>query len=1146
MIASDDLPPLTIYSSAFTVVLSLSTYFWISMDELLSHASKLADTPTQPLNAPIQGRIAYMVSHGQSYASNGYAIRTQGIAHALNQHGFETLCFVRPGRPWELNAESNVAPETTIEGVRYIHTRWKNDAAPKSGKPLLEESINKYIELFRVYRPSAVLAASNHAVGLPAWVAAKRLGLPFYNEVRGFWELSRAAREPEYENSAAFRKEAERDAFVAKQAQKVFTLNQPMKEELVKRGVTAENIAIVPNGVTKLPEIKPANPALKKRLGIEEGDKVVGYIGSFSAYEGLEVLLEACAQLVAQGEKIKLLLVGDEQPITKAVGDHALVKEANSTPWLIQVGRVAHEQVGDYYALLDAVVIPRKPLAVCNIVPPIKAAEALSYGKRLVVSDIAPLAEYAKEHKRVVSFDADNAGSLVESLQRSLKLPAPKPNAELLFSVHTEPMVWALKLKGEQKREGHEPVAVTVLKSQADTIKRVDVSAVSKEQVNGVTTYTLPVAGQRLIVEFEVGTEEPYAHNQFISGIELKDSGGNLVESESYRLFNYSHSEQYGRYKYLSANSGGAKYTLTFEVPESVSLCVVKFGFRRGAKVSMAREPSFSFCTGKLESEIETALVSPAACGSSEEVGELLKRLGFNISYATAVAKAIESLPMTTKFVAYALWYLWRLTNDPALFEMARQRLVFQGHMYETKQLLNEWDARANSQNGKNSARRVEDEISLLENGMSMPARRSAPAYVPTGNVLYLLHNRLPYNSGGYATRTHGLLTGIVKNSNFKMHGVSRPGYPSDHAKHISKPLPKNIPRVDVVDGIEYFALDQKIRRSSLTMTEYIEAYAKEVEALAIEKKASVIHAAANFPNGLAASLAARRLGIKSVYEVRGLWEITRLSRQEDWDETDQFRFMAKMEAEACNAADAVITITEALKDLMVSRGVDGSKITVAPNCVHTDLFSPLEKDQKLAKELGISNDDTVIGYIGSIVNYEGLDDLLEALALLVQDGVTNFKFLLVGDGAVLNELKQQVVELGLQSYVVITGRVPHEEVQRYYSLVDITPFPRKPYLVCEAVSPLKPFEAMASQKAVIVSSCAALTEIIQDGENGLVFEKGNIFSLRDVIKRLIADNDLRSALATSGRSWVIRERDWKNSSFIVSKVYGCLSEEEA
>lgn len=465
------------------------------MDELLSHASKLANEPVQPLDAPIKERIAYVVSHGQSYASNGYAIRTQGIAHALNQHGLEVLCFVRPGRPWELNVESNVTPETTIDGVRYIHTRWKGDATPKNGKPLLEESINKYIELFRVYRPSAVLAASNHAVGLPAWVAAKRLGLPFYNEVRGFWELSRAAREPEYENSAAFKKEAERDAFVAQQAEKVFTLNLPMKEELVKRGVKAENIDIVPNGVTALPKIKPAKPALEKRLGIEEGDKVVGYIGSFSAYEGLEVLLEACAQLIAQGEKIKLLLVGDEQPITKVVGGNAIAIEAKSTPWLIQVGRVPHEQVADYYALIDTVVIPRKPLAVCNIVPPIKAAEALSYGKRLVVSNVTPLAEYAQKHDSVEAFEAGNAATLATALQGALKLPAPKPSTDLLFSAHTEPMVRALKGEGSAAAQ---PVA-TPKTVQADetveiTPKQLTLNGNSKKTIEDIIKVPTPGA----------------------------------------------------------------------------------------------------------------------------------------------------------------------------------------------------------------------------------------------------------------------------------------------------------------------------------------------------------------------------------------------------------------------------------------------------------------------------------------------------------------------------------------------------------------------------------------------------------------------------------------------------------------------------
>ncbi|MGO3699090.1 glycosyltransferase [Halomonas sp. AOP1-B1-8] len=417
------------------------------MDALLKHATQLANQKAQTIDLPIQRRIAYVVSHGQSYASNGYAIRTQGIAHALNQHGFEALCIVRPGRPWELGADhKSTRPEVNVKGVRYIHRRWLAGEKPKNEIEHLEKSVEYFIELFKVYRPGVVLAASNAIVGLPAWVAAKRLGLPFYNEVRGFWELSRDAREPGYKNTQDFKIEAERDTFVAKQAQAVFTLNQPMKEELVKRGVKAANIALVPNGVSKLPEIKPVDLVLKKKLGIEHGDKVVGYVGSFNAYEGLDVLLKACAKLVHQGEKIKLLLVGDDQPVTDAVSNQPTLSTATEdASWLIQVGRVPHERVADYYALIDTIVIPRKRLPVCELVPPMKAAEALAYGKRLVVSNVAPLAKHADKYEGVVSFTAGNVASLAQALQRSLKLPVPKRSSELLFSAYIEEMVTALK-----------------------------------------------------------------------------------------------------------------------------------------------------------------------------------------------------------------------------------------------------------------------------------------------------------------------------------------------------------------------------------------------------------------------------------------------------------------------------------------------------------------------------------------------------------------------------------------------------------------------------------------------------------------------------------------------------------------------------
>ncbi len=416
-----------------------------------------------------------MVSHGQSYASNGYAIRTQAIAKALSGHGFEALCFVRPGRPWELGTDKGaVDTQEIVDGVRYIHSRWPDDQHPRGELNTLKASVERFVELFRIYRPEAVLAASNYIVGLPAWIAARRLGLPFYNEVRGFWELSRAAREPGYENTPAFNVEAARDAFVGRQALKVFTLNQPMKEELARRGVDADKIEIVPNGVSKLPEIKHTFPALRQRLEIEADDKVVGYVGSFTPYEGLDVLLDACAELVNQGEKIKLLWVGDGQPVTKVSGSS---KTLVDKPWLIQVGRVPHEQVADYYALIDIVVIPRKKLPVCELVPPMKAAEALAYGKRLVVSDVAALGGIAAKHEGVVTFDAGRADSLAFSIQKVLSTAAPSASTALLMQDSINSLAWALPGESSVVTECN----VALPEAKVPTTKELPIAAPQKK-----------------------------------------------------------------------------------------------------------------------------------------------------------------------------------------------------------------------------------------------------------------------------------------------------------------------------------------------------------------------------------------------------------------------------------------------------------------------------------------------------------------------------------------------------------------------------------------------------------------------------------------------------------------------------------------
>lgn len=567
------------------------------MDVLIQRAQELAQQQATSY-LPIKNRVAYVVSHGQSYASNGYAIRTQGIAKALNEHGLETLCFVRQGRPWDLAKDSTTDYEVVVDGVRYFHSDWP-EKKPTNEVTMLELTVARFIELFSIYRPASVLAASNYAVGLPAWIAARQLGIPFYNEVRGFWELSRDAREPGYANTQAFKTEAARDAFVAKQALKVFTLNQPMKTELVKRGVAADAIELVPNGVSQLPEIKPANPALKAKLGIAETDTVIGYIGSITAYEGLETLFSACEQLIAQGMPLKLLLVGDSQPLSSA-GISA--EHEPERPWLIQAGRVPHTEVADYYALVDAVVIPRKKLAVCEVVPPMKAAEALAYGKRLVVSDVAPLAEFADKFGSVVSFDAGSAISLAQALQKSLKMPVSSPSSNLLFSVHTNSLVKALKGNGWESDVLSLAVAAKTSNAFAETkpLKRYlnqpslnDGNAFKNEETPPKKEDIVIAAGQHFEIKQEVIASEEYLlsvtciancanHKGAVADVTFLDESGSELAKPYPGM---AKSKAYGSYFYIETQEleGCKPKTYTFTAPKkaaNVAIKLVAFGVK--------------------------------------------------------------------------------------------------------------------------------------------------------------------------------------------------------------------------------------------------------------------------------------------------------------------------------------------------------------------------------------------------------------------------------------------------------------------------------------------------------------------------------------------------------------------------------------
>lgn len=412
-------------------------------------------------------------------------------------------------------------------------------------------------------------------------------------------------------------------------------------------------------------------------------------------------------------------------------------------------------------------------------------------------------------------------------------------------------------------------------------------------------------------------------------------------------------------------------------------------------------------------------------------------------------------------------------------------------------------------------------------------ARSSVEHQTDAHTVAYTVYSSLPYHSSGYATRTQGLLSAL-RGIGWNISAFTRLDYPQDMTgyEHLDDDL-----EPDLVEGVEYNRLtSQGLYPGRDNILSYVDCYASTLEEAIRERGVAVIHAASNHVNGLASIVAARRMGIPSIYEVRGLWEVTRASRDPVWRSSREYRQAVALETQVANHATRVIAITHALKSELVSRGVAAEKIMVVPNGVDTERFKPRSRYINLAETMGLK-EKTVIGYAGSIVDYEGLELLIEATAALAKER-NDFTVVVVGDGKGLSRLRSIVDDLSLNDRVIFCGRVSHHLVEDHMSLFDIAAFPRLGLPVCEMVSPLKPFEAMAMGISVVASDVRALSEIVEDGVTGLLHGKGDVESLALALRRLLDDPVLRAELGAAGRDWVVAHRDWKTVAAPLASMY--------
>ena len=480
------------------------------------------------------------------------------------------------------------------------------------------------------------------------------------------------------------------------------------------------------------------------------------------------------------------------------------------------------------------------------------------------------------------------------------------------------------------------------------------------------------------------------------------------------------------------------------------------------------------------------------------------------------------------------------LTTLRAIYRFYRSA----GYWDLAQRAVEEIHAKSGRENDELSATRIAHEIDVFAHPLSVrPDLPEADAHDPSGPILHMVGRVLPDTQTGYTLRTQytamaqtrkGLRVAIVGQAGI----VDREVTTLETYEH---------------QGIDYYLLPGPPRNTML-LNEWLALNMRELAALVRDVRPSILHAQSDFFNELIVDVVGRRYGIPTVYESRGFWEESWLSRTitaKGWGSAAESIFdmygvppayeLRKHAEEVARTRPAhVFTLAEVMRDHILESAhgrIDPSAVSIVPNAVESANFPVQSADPELKAELGIPEDAVVVGYISSIVEYEGIDTLIDGFHLAQVATSQPTYLLLVGDGDHRAVLERHVQDNNIPN-VCFAGRVPHEKVLDYYGLIDVFVVPRKPAKVADLVTPLKPFEAFSTGRAVVLSDVGALQEIADQSRAVETFRAGDSQDLAAVLAPLITDSERRHTLGEKAARWVRNHRSWDANVNEYYRVY--------
>lgn len=351
-------------------------------------------------------RILHILDHSAPLHS-GYSFRTLAILGQQRRMGWQTIQLTSA-------KQGTAVTEQDIDGWHFFRTppaqRWWTRLPLLRQMSVISGLARRLRQIAQAARPHVLHAHSPALNAIAALHVGRALGIPVVYEIRAFWEDAAADHGTSRAGGLRYRLSRALETYALRRVDAITTICEGLRSDIIARGIPAPRITVIPNAVdsSRFRAAPPPNRLLAQRLGLG-GKMVIGFIGSFYAYEGLALLLQAMPRMLATAPALHLLLVGGG-PQGPALC--ALVQKLGLQDKVCFAGRIPHEQIAEFYGLIDILVYPRLPMRLTELVTPLKPLEAMAQGRLIVASDVGGHRELIEHGRTGMLFQAGSIDAL--------------------------------------------------------------------------------------------------------------------------------------------------------------------------------------------------------------------------------------------------------------------------------------------------------------------------------------------------------------------------------------------------------------------------------------------------------------------------------------------------------------------------------------------------------------------------------------------------------------------------------------------------------------------------------------------------------------------------------------------------------------